>query len=185
MVTDWFNMELSVGFLTRYLMMMLFGAALLVGIQLPNLADQYGKRVDAHLKEVLAIAQPYQEVADRYAGGSLKKLVALHRQSSEAVFRAEADAIENVIERKQRFEAEAAAMQAPLPQRLLHIAMVQDRELLDETIDQYTFNVPLTQEAVIFGAGLALAAVLLLDVVLFLVRVLSAGLTRFVNHRLR
>lgn len=172
-------------FLTRYLMMMLFGAALLVGIQLPNLADQYAKRVDAHLREVTANVKPYQEVADRYADGSLQKLVALHRRSTEAVFKAEADAIENLLQRKQRFEAEAAAMQASLIQRLLHILKTRDQEMIDETLDQYTFNVPLTQDAIVFGGGLALAAILLLDVLLALVRVASFGLVRFVNHRLR
>ena len=170
-------------FLQRYLMIAIACAALLVGIQLPNLADQYTKRVDAHLREVTANLLPFQQVANQYANGSLEGLIAMHRRADQPVFRAEADAIEKLLRRKQRFEAEFLAVQKSLPLRIGHILLQGDRELLDQTVAQYSANVPLDQDAILFGAVFAFAVLLLIDVLLALYRQLARQIKRQFNHR--
>jgi len=181
--TDGF-VEFFVSFLMRYLMIAIGGFSLLVGIQLPNLADQYTKRIDAHLKEVVINMRPFQIVADQYANGSLDSLIAMYRRSTEPAFKASANAIGQMAQRKKRFEAEAAAMQKNLPLRVLHMLLGGDKEILDETLEQYSYNVPLNQEAIVFGALLALAVLLLLEGLLALYRALAHSAVRFVNHRL-
>jgi hypothetical protein len=166
--------------LYRYLMIIVACIALLVGLQVPNFVDQYQKRVDAHLREVTVNLQPFQDIANKYFGGDLNKLIELHRNSGEKPFQEEGAAIEKMVQRKLRFEADLAALQTSLPLKAWHVAFHGDREMIDEALGQYTYNVPLTQDALIFGAGAALIILLLVESLLALARLASDRLIRSV-----
>lgn len=166
--------------LYRYLMIIVACIALLVGLQIPNFVDQYQKRVDAHLREVTVNLQPFQDIANRYFGGDLAKLIELHRNSGERPFQEEGAAIEKMVQRKLRFETDLAALQTSLPLKAWHVAFHGDREMIDEALGQYTYNVPLNQDALIFGAGAALIILLLVESLLALARLASARLIRSV-----
>jgi hypothetical protein len=171
--------------LLRYLMVIVACIALLLGIQLPNLADQYTKRVDAHLREVTINLQPFLMIANQYTNGSIEELIAMHRKSDVAPFRAEGDAIERLYQRKLHFEAEFKAMQGSLPGRLFHILWSGDPELREQTLLQYSAVVPLNQEALISGAVIALTVLLLIELAMALGRRLDKTVTRWINHRWR
>jgi len=167
----------------RYFMIVLACLALLVGIQLPNLADQYAKRVDAHWREVTLNFQPYQEIANANMQGSVDLLIQFHRKNAEKVFQAEANAIERMYQRKLRFEKENAAMQRNLVLRIGHIFFLADPETVNETLDQYSATVPLNQSALITGAVVALMILLLFELLLALVLGLFSMIQRWINHR--
>ena len=169
--------------LLRYFMIVVACAALLAGMQLPGFADQYTKRIDAHLREVTVNFLPYQEIANANTQGSIEALIELHRKSEVKVFQAEAGPIERMYKRKRRFEAEAQAMKTGLPERLIHIAFQADREILGETVDQFSATVPLNQDALVMGAGAALTLLLLIELVLQLLRRLGQSVARWLNHR--
>jgi hypothetical protein len=164
--------------LYRYLMIVVACIALLVGLQVPNFVDQYQKRVDAHLREVIVNLQPFQDIADKYFGGDLDKLIALHRNSGEKPFQEEGAAIAKMVQRKLRFEADLAALQASLPLRAWHVVLHGDREMIDEALGQYSYAVPLNQDAIVFGAAAALVILLLVELLLALARFASATLFR-------
>jgi hypothetical protein len=166
--------------LHRYLMIVVACIALLLGLQIPNFVDQYQKRVDAHLREVTINLQPFQDIANKYFGGDLNKLIALHRNSGEKPFQEEGAAIEKMVQRKLRFEADLAALQTSLPLKAWHVIVHGDREMLDEALGQYSYNVPLNQDALIFGAGAALVILLLVESLLALARLASARFFRSV-----
>ena len=151
--------------LYRYLMIFVACIALLVGLQVPNFVDQYQKRVDAHLREVTVNLQPFLDVATKYFGGDINKLIELHRNSAEKPFQEEGAAIGKMVQRKLRFEADLAALNTNLFMRTLHVVLHGDKEILDEAIPQYSYAVPLDQDALLFGAAFALF--LLLSVELF------------------
>ncbi len=171
--------------LLRYLMIVVACFCLLAGMQLPSLCDQYAKRVDATLREVTINLQPFLIIANQHTGGDIEALIALHRQSNVAVFKAEADAIERIDQRKRRFEAEHKALQTHLPGRLFHILLRADADLREQTLLQYSATVPLTQEAVIAGGVVALFMLLLLEGSMALGRRLNTVVTRQINHRWR
>lgn len=171
--------------LLRYFMVVVACACFVLGMQLPSLADQYAKRVDAHMREVTVNFMPYQEIANHHAGGSIEQLIELHRKSEVQVFKAEGGAIERLYQRKLHFEAEHQALQTHLPGRLLHMVLRGDRELLQETIAQYSATVPLNQAALIAGAVVALVMLLFIEAVLALLRRLASLTTRWFNHRWR
>ena len=169
----------------RYFMIVVACFALLLGIQLPNLADQYSKRVDASLREATLSLQPFLIIANQYTQGDIEALIALHRKSTETVFRAEADAIERIYRRKLYLDAQAKAMQTHLVGRLWHLVWRADPDLREQTLLQYSATVPLTQEALIAGGVVALLTLLLLEGAMALGRRLNSTLTRWINHRWR
>jgi hypothetical protein len=164
--------------LYRYLLIIVACIALLLGLQVPNFVDQYQKRVDAHLREVTINLQPFQDIASKFFGGDMNKLIELHRNSSEKPFQEEGAAIEKMIQRKLRFEADLAALQVSLPQKALHVLLHGDQEILDEALGQYSYAVPLNQDALIFGAGAAIIMLLLVELLLALARFSLRKLTR-------
>lgn len=164
--------------LYRYLMIIVACISLLLGLQVPNFVDQYQKRVDAHLREVSVNLLPFQDIANKYFAGDMNKLIELHRNSVEKPFQEEGAAIEKMVQRKLRFEADMAALQTSLPQKALHVLLHGDQELLDEALGQYSYAVPLGQDALIFGAGVALIILLAVELLLALVRFAAGKLTR-------
>jgi len=156
--------------LYRYLMIIVACISLLLGLQIPNFVDQYQKRVDAHLREVNVNLLPFQDIATKYFGGDMNKLIELHRASAEKPFQEEGAAIEKMVARKLRFEADLAALNTSLPLKALHVILHGDKEMRDEVIGQYTYAVPLNQDALVFGACVALLILLLVELLLALAR---------------
>jgi hypothetical protein len=156
----------------RYLMIIVACVALLIGLQIPNFVDQYEKRVDAHLREVTVNLQSFQDIANKYFGGDMHMLIELHRNSVEKPFQEEGAAIEKMVQRKLRFEADLTALKTSLPQKALHVLLHGDQELLDEVLGQYSYAVPLNQDALIFGAVVALIILLSIELLLAFVRVI-------------
>lgn len=167
--------------LHRYLLIVLACAAMLAGIQIPNLVDQYEKRVDAHLREATLAFQPYQALADKYFHGNIGQLLKLHRENEAKPIRDEGDVIEGMIKRKQHLQEAWNDMQASLPVQIYHLVLRGDRQLIQETLDQYTYSVPLTQEALMTGAAAAAILLALTELLLALARWLSED----VLYRLR
>lgn len=172
-------------FVLRYVMVAIACMFFVLGMQLPNLTDQYAKRVDAHLREVTVNFQPFQEIANAHTQGNIEALIALHRKSDVAPFRAEGDAIERLYKRKLRFAGEHKALQTHLPGRLFHVLWRADAELREQTLLQYSATAPLNQEALIAGAVIALLAMLFIEGVLALTRGAERAATRWINHRWR
>lgn len=172
-------------FLLRYLLIAIACIFMLLGMQLPSLSDQYAKRVDASLREVTLNFQPFLIIANQHTGGNVETLIKLHRDSNVAPFKAEGDAIEKIYQRKLKLEGENKALQTHLPGRLWHILFKADADLREQTLVQYSATAPLTQEALMSGAVVALAMMLLLEAAMALGRRLQSIGTRYVNHRLR
>lgn len=159
--------------LYRYLMIIVACVSLLTGLQIPNFVDQYQKRVDAHLREVSVNLQPFQDIAARYFGGDMNKLIELHRASSEKPFQEEGLAIEKMVARKLRFETDLAALNTSLPLKAMHVLFHGDKEILDEALGQYSYAVPLNQDALVFGACVAITILLLVELLFALARIIG------------
>lgn len=164
--------------LYRYLMVVVACVSLLVGVQVPNFVDQYQKRVDAHLREATANLRPFQEIADKYFNGSLDRLIELNLKNSAKPLQEEGKAIALILKRKLRFAAEMAALQTNLPMKVLHVLFNGDREMIDETLEQYSYNVPFNQDALLFGAALSILTLLVVELLLALIRLARAKAIR-------
>jgi len=174
---------LKMSILFRYLIVIIACASLLAGLQVPNFADQYQKRVDAHLREVSINLQPFQDIADKFFKGDMALLIDLNRQSDAEPLRAEGDAIEQMAQRKQRFEAEMAALQTGLASKAIHILLHGDQEILEETRAQYSYNVPLDEEALVFGISSVVVLLITAELLFALMRIAFIRLSPLLKRK--
>jgi len=171
--------------LYRYLIVIVACISLLLGLQIPNFVDQYQKRVDAHLREVTVNLQPFQEISDKYFGGDLTQLIELNVKSEAKPLQEEGLAIKQMALRKLHFEAELAALQTSLPMKALHVLFHGDQVILDETLEQYSYAVPLNQDAVLFGSIVAIATLIFAEVLFALIRLASARIIPILIRKAR
>jgi hypothetical protein len=156
--------------LYRYFLILVACAAVLFGIQIPNFVDQYEKRLDAHFIEVKENLRGYQEIADRYYDGSIPALIKQHKENRDEATREEAVPIKRMYDRYLKFSNETQFLDTGLAGKVAFIVMRGDRELINETYENYSFTVPLNREAVLSGA---VAAAFVLVVMELLVMALS------------
>lgn len=146
-----------------YLRLVCFAFGLLLGVQVPGLIDQYAKRVDAHRIEAEENFAGFRLIAEQMFHGDVDALIDHHRRSSDPVFKREADTIESNYSRLQMLNQEWQALQGSLVHKLLHVAFKPNRELLKETLDSYSYTVPLNAAAILCGLIAALLASLLVE----------------------
>lgn len=147
----------------RYLMIVFASVALLFGIQVPNFLDQYEKRVDAHLKEVEANIEPYQIIADKYHKGVLSALFNAYSTNKNPTFRETGVAIKSMYQRQQRFLDAKLTIDNNYFLKAWHVIKNGDHELIQETLKQYSYSVPLNQDALVSGVILAVSVTLLAE----------------------
>lgn len=152
--------------LKDYLRLGLFALGLLCGVQVPAFVDQYEQRVDAHLLEAQQNLSGFQRTADLYFSGSIERLIAHYRESSDRVFRQDAASIEQIYQRVQLLQSEAQKMMQNSFMQAWHVASGSVPELLDETIHSYQYTVPLNPLALLWGIVSALLLALVSDSVL-------------------
>jgi hypothetical protein len=149
----------------RYFLIVVACAALLVGIQVPNFVDQYEQRLDAHFIEAATNLRGFQEIADRYFGGSLDALIEKHEASDDNVFRDEAKPIKEIYLRYLRFKAEKQALDTEHAGKVAHLLAYGDRELLSETYTNYSFAMLLNRTSVLSGLFIVTIVLLAIELI--------------------
>ena len=152
--------------LRHYLRLVVFTVGLLLGVQAPGFVDQYAKRVSAHYIEVKHNFAGFQQAADQYFNGNVEALVAHHLASPDPVFRGEAKTIGALFARIKTLAAELDAMSGSSISRLIHVAVHPNRDILKETSDAYSYTVPLSPDAILYGVSVGLVIALALELVL-------------------
>jgi hypothetical protein len=145
-----------------YLRLILFCSGLLIGIQVPAVVDQYEKRIDAHLTEALQILAGFQQTADRYFNGSVHELVAHYESSNDPVFKDDARNIRFISERVSALQSEAQTLQQSAVWRVLHVVTMPDKQIIQQTMQQYSYMILIDPQALIWGVicGFLIATVL-------------------------
>lgn len=157
-------------FLPRYLMVAIFGVALLGGVQVPNYVSQYAQRVDAQLQQVQRDLAGFRVVAKRFFHGDINALIAAHATSSDPAFRAEAAPLRKMVESEQRLVAEQAALSGPIYQQAWYVAVHGDPTLLRATWARYAPAFQLNRGALVIGAGVAFGVCFALEILIVLLR---------------
>ena len=163
--------------------MIVFIAAVMAGVQIPNFVDQYVKRVDAHYVEVKANFRKYQEAADEFHGGSIEALIDLYDSENNPSFPVgELTAIRTSRQRLQRFSHEQENLQAGFWYQLKFLILHGDRELIVDTQRNYSASLPLNVNAAICGIGSGIVAAMCYELLLFLLRLLFRRKYRRAAH---
>ena len=149
--------------LHRYLVLALALAAVLIGVQLPNFITQYKQRLDAQYTEAMVYYKEYKRIADTYLDGDMEALIKMHEESNNPVFQDEAVPIRELVRRVELYRYEQQQLRQGYLKQIWFVVWQANPEMRDNTWRMYSFNVPLTQQAVISGIMAALLAVLLFD----------------------
>jgi hypothetical protein len=148
----------------RYFLLIIAMCALLVGVQLPNFVTQYQQRLDAQYTEAMVYYRHYKAIADKYLDGDMNALLATHENSASEIFKAEAVPLRELIRRVELFEFERQQLNTSLVEQLWFIATEANPELRKNTWQQYSYNVPMTQQAVVTGILSAFLVIIVLDI---------------------
>src|SRR5690554_5939607 len=149
--------------LHRYFVIALSLLAVLIGVQLPNFITQYEQRLDAQYTEAMVYYKEYKRIADTYLNGDMQALIEMHEQSDNPVFQDEAVPIRELVRRVELYRYEQQQLRQGYLKQIWFVVWQANPEMRDNTWRMYSFNVPLTQQAVISGIMAALLAVLLFD----------------------
>src|SRR5690606_14198413 len=131
-----------------YLRLLVLAFGLLVGVLVPGFIDDYAKRVAAQRAESEESLLGFRETAARFFNADLNALVAHYRASSDEVMRSDAESIAYLVTRAELLEAEWLAMQGPWYAQAWHLATAADREILQQTLDAYSYQVLLAPQAI-------------------------------------
>lgn len=160
-----------------YLRLIFFTSSLLIGIQVPAFIDQYKKRVDAHLSEAQQNLAGFQLTADKYFAGSIEELIAHYKRSQDKVFQADAQSVEQIYLRVNSLHIQWQNLQRSEVLQAYFVLTEYQPNLMDETLNQYSYTVPLSPIALGWGISLALVLTWLLELgLLLLVRLIGSHL---------
>ena len=172
----------SMGTLYRYFLIITACGSLLLGIQIPNFVNQYEMRLDAHLSEVKNNLQGYQDIADRLYDGSITTLISKHEQSDDPTFKQEAQPIRNMLDRYEHFKQEQASLATGLAGKITYLLAKGDRELINETSANYSFNIPLNEAAVVSGFSFMVIVVFIVEFLRWIATKLFRQNRRNIKH---
>lgn len=128
----------------------LLGAVLVAGC-IPSFIAQYRQRVGGRLEQVLADLQPFQQIADRFHGGSLKALIDHHLRSSDATFHAEGAAIQAMVDAEVRLRAMAEALNADLLHQMGYLLTHPDATIARATWEIFQPGFTMSTQSLVFA----------------------------------
>lgn len=127
----------------------------------PGFIAQYRQRVGGMLAQVQTDLAPFLEIAQRFHGGDLERLIAHHRASSDPTFRSEGDAIAMMRDTADRLQDAYSALGADLFQQLIYLAQSIDTEIASATWEIFEPSFSFTPSGIVFALAVGLTAWLL------------------------
>jgi hypothetical protein len=146
-------MDILRGILDR---IVLIGAILAAGC-VPSFIAQYRQRLGGMLEQANRDLALFQEVANRFHGGDIRRLIKHHLASTDPSFRAEGTAIQTMVETVARLKANLAALNADLFAQVRWIAQEGDATVARATWDSFVPAMSFTGEALIFAFATGVA----------------------------
>lgn len=104
---------------------------------MPSFVNQYRQRVGGRLEQVEQDLAPFQQIADRYHGGSLDALIQHHLRSSDPTFFAEGRAIQAMLDSSIRLREMLHSLDTDIAHQLLYLALHRDAGILRSTMEVY------------------------------------------------
>jgi Protein of unknown function (DUF2937) len=123
---------------------------------IPSFIAQYRQRLGGRLDQVLHDLAPFQEIANRYHGGSLQALIKHHLDSTDNTFHAEGAAIQAMVDSAASLRAGFEALNTDLLHQLTYLGAQLDPGIARATWEVYAPSFTLTAESVAFSAILGI-----------------------------
>ena len=148
-------MGLLRGFLDR---IVLIGAVLAAGC-VPSFVAQYQQRLGGMLDQATKDLALFQEIANRFHGGDINRLIKHHLASTDPTFRSEGKVIQTLVDNVASLKQSLAALNTDLFNQVRWMATEGDSQVARATWDAFVPAMSLTTEALLFAFAGVVAAV--------------------------
>jgi len=128
----------------------LVGAILAAGC-VPSFIAQYRQRLGGMLDQANKDLALFQDIANRFHGGDLQRLIKHHLASTDPTFRSEGAAIQTLVENVAQLKASLAALNADFYAQLAYLARNADATVAKATWDAFVPAMSFTAEALLFA----------------------------------
>ena len=142
-----------------------FAAGFAAGGLFPSFSAQYHQRLQAQFDQVSIDLAPFQEIANRFHGGSMEALVQHHLNSTDPTFHAEGEAIQAMIDNQARLAESKAAAEATYLDQAIYLYQHRDEQVVHDTLTRFRPWFITSESAVTFSLTVGTAAILLLWVI--------------------
>jgi hypothetical protein len=126
-------------------------AAILAAGCVPSFVAQYRQRLGGMLDQASKDLALFQDIAQRFHGGDIQRLIKHHLASTDPTFRAEGTAIQALVENVAQLKASLAALNTDFYTQLAYLARNGDPAVAKATWDSFVPAMSLTGEALLFA----------------------------------
>ena len=134
----------------------LIGAILAAGC-VPSFIEQYRQRLGGMLDQANRDLALFQDIANRFHGGDIQRLIKHHLASTDPTFRAEGTAIQVMVETVARLQANVAALNTDLFTQVRWITQDGDATVARATWDAFVPAMSFSGEALLFAFATGVA----------------------------
>jgi hypothetical protein len=128
----------------------LIGAVLAAGC-VPSFVAQYQQRLGGMLDQATKDLALFQEIANRFHGGDINRLIKHHLASTDPTFRSEGKAIQTLVDSVASLKQSLAALNTDLFNQVRWMATEGDSQVARATWDAFVPAMSLTTEALLFA----------------------------------
>ena len=125
--------------------------AILAAGCVPSFIAQYRQRLGGMLDQASKDLGLFQDIANRFHGGDLQRLIKHHLASTDPTFRAEGTAIQTLVENVAQLKASLAALNTDFYSQLAWLGRNGDPTVARATWDAFVPAMSLTGEALLFA----------------------------------
>ena len=125
--------------------------AILAAGCVPSFVAQYRQRLGGMLDQATKDLALFQDIANRFHGGDIQRLIKHHLASTDPTFRAEGTAIQTLVENVAQLKASLAALNADFYSQLAYLARNGDATVAKATWDAFVPALSLTGETLLFA----------------------------------
>jgi len=146
-----------------YLRLILFAGGVLLGVQVPELVDQYGKSLRAHLLESSLSLKEFEGDAQRYFNGDLDKLIAHYQNNADPVIKDGGASISTIYSRNLLLNQAWAAFSESTYSAYSQVFFTPLTDIKTEVWSNYNYSIVLSPSAIISGLSCGFLLALLVE----------------------
>jgi hypothetical protein len=151
-----------------------FTITFILGVQLPGLIIQYKHRLSGHLSEAELHLVQFQTLADRHYQGDLSAMIIKYQANSEPSIVNTAEIIKQLMSRVDYLQSQLSGVtNNAYIEQVYNFIIYADRTIIKDTLTDFSITIPLTLNALVTGAVIAIVGLLIKEIVGYLIRVIS------------
>jgi len=148
-----------------------FTLTFILGVQLPEFMQQYQQRLAGQLAEASAQLNQFENIAQQHFDGSLITMITHYKDNTDASIISTGELIERLSVRVEYLASHLTQItQTDYLHSVYQFIWRLDQDIARGTAEHFSMAIPLELNAIATGATLAIAALLLKELMLFTIK---------------